>query len=187
MFVALVPSPERRSEAAGAMAVLHASWTYGWMGAVEWPQRPVGDPMVDGMVASMADVVDETIQRVRPELVLGPSPTAHHQDHRLLAAAVAVACRPSGGTGRHRPTAVATYEHPSDAWSYGPRVQPSMYVEVTEADVQRKLRAMTRYGSQVRPAPSERSGRAMLAQAAVRGSEAGVMYAEAFSVQRFVA
>ena len=63
-----------------------------------------------------------------------------------------------------------------------PPFDPGMYVEVGEAGVAAKLEALSRYEGVMRPYPHPRSEEAVRSLAALRGSESGLDYAEAFQI-----
>ena len=57
---------------------------------------------------------------------------------------------------------------------------PNCYVEVGEDCVEAKIKALSMYRGVMRPYPHPRSGEYIKGLAAVRGSEWGLNYAEAF-------
>jgi LmbE family N-acetylglucosaminyl deacetylase len=130
--------------------------------------------------------VEAVLGELRPQVVY-----THHwgdlnRDHRVVSEAVQVACRPVGGD---YPTRLYCFETPSSSeWSApDPASQfvPTRFVDVT-ATIERKLRAMACYTSEVRPAPHPRSLEALRARAALWGHTVGRTYAEAFVVLREV-
>ena len=62
--------------------------------------------------------------------------------------------------------------------------EPNLYVEVSEKDIQAKIKAMQAYIGEARLDPHPRSPEVLKALAKVRGSEAGLFFAEAFMIQR---
>jgi LmbE family N-acetylglucosaminyl deacetylase len=130
------------------------------------------------------DDLDRIIETFKPDTIAAPYVGAAHQEHRSSAQLVMSVCRPSAGSGRHRPRTVLTYEEPSDVWTLGPGFHPNLFVELTEADVDRKCAAMAAHRSQTRPFPSERSEEALRALAVMRGVQNGCGLAEAFQLQR---
>jgi len=127
---------ERQREAEQAAAAL---------GAVELAFLDCGD----GAFRHGPDEEDALIaelRRLRPELVLGPTPADRHADHGRAHRLVADACFYAGlarrGAGNpHRPAAVFSYmQHDPFA--------PSFVVDVTSA-WQAKEKALDAYGSQI--------------------------------------
>nr|XP_061808118.1 N-acetyl-alpha-D-glucosaminyl L-malate deacetylase 1-like [Nerophis lumbriciformis] len=92
------------------------------------------------------DALIAELRRLRPELVLGPTPADRHPDHGRAHRLVTDACFYAGlrrrGVGRpHRPAAVFAYmQH--DAF------EPSFVVDVSRVWL-RKLAALAAYGSQL--------------------------------------
>lgn len=94
------------------------------------------------------DAVIEVLRRLRPEIVLGPTPADRHPDHGRAHRLVADACfyaglrRRAEGTGEaHRPAAVFSYmQHDS--------FEPSFVVDVSDV-WERKLAALAAYDSQL--------------------------------------
>lgn len=138
-------------------------------------------------MAVLIDLVDEHVQDVAPDAVLMPPVTAYNQEHRLITAATLAALRPMAGTDRRVVPFVGCYEHGGDHWGVAAQVPPVFYVELSPADIDAKIAALHAHVSQVRTAPSERSARSVEALAQHRGLQAGVMWAEAFEVRRWVA
>ena len=127
---------ERHSEAEEAARVLGAS-------ALEFMDCG------DGQLRRGREEEDELIahlRRLRPEMVLGPSPTDRHPDHgrahRLVADCSYYAGLARRGEGEpHRPAAVFSY------MQHDP-FEPSFVVDVSSA-WKRKLEALAAYGSQL--------------------------------------
>jgi N-acetylglucosamine malate deacetylase 1 len=135
------------------------------------------------------DVV-KPIERVKAEV----DPTivyTHHagdlnRDHRIVHEAVLTAFRPKPGA---RLRALYAFEVASSTEWAGPSAAraflPGRYVEIA-ATLDRKVRAMRAYRSEIQAAPHPRSPRSIRAKALSRGAEAGVAAAEAFEVIRQV-
>jgi LmbE family N-acetylglucosaminyl deacetylase len=135
----------------------------------------------------LVKIIEGFLERDRPELVVIPSPAETHQEHKAVYEAAMIAMRPSGGTDRWRPPRIVTFEHLADAWRRTTPVVPaSWYVELKLPDIVIQGEAMAAHESQVRPPPSERSLEALQNLAKVRGAEAGVEWAEAFAVLRWL-
>lgn len=131
-------------------------------------------------------LLEEAFEEFQPTCVLLPDPGGFHQEHRYMAEAVMAALRPSGGTGRWRPQVVATFEEPTDVWRIAEPMRHTWYVSLEDCDVQAKRDSLAEHVSQNRNWPSERSGQALEALARLRGAQAGVDYAEAFTVLRWL-
>ncbi len=125
-------------------------------------------------------------RRVAPGTVFVPFPGDIHLDHQQVFLSALVASRP---TAPGHPAAVYAYETLSETnWNapyLAPAFQPTVFVDVS-AHLERKLAAMQRFASQLRPAPHERSIEALRALAVLRGATVGVAAAEAFVLVRQV-
>lgn len=132
----------------------------------------------------IVQAIEEFLDVKRPNVVY-----AHHwgdvnADHRIVSEAVVTACRP---VGESFPSSLSCFETPS-ATEWGlpdPASQfvPTRFVDVTST-IERKLEAMARYISEVRPPPHPRSLEALRSRAAYWGQFAGCAYAEPFVVAR---
>jgi bacillithiol biosynthesis deacetylase BshB1 len=127
---------ERRSEATRAAEIL---------GAVELEFLALGDGQLRTGTAE-EDQVIAVLRRLRPELVLGPTPADRHPDHGRAHRLVADACFYAGlgrrGEGEpHRPAALFSY------MQHDP-FEPAFVVDVT-ATWELKMNALDAYGSQL--------------------------------------
>jgi LmbE family N-acetylglucosaminyl deacetylase len=124
------------------------------------------------------------IERIKPDALFIPF-YDRHIDHRCVFDACMVAARPVGA-GKHLKL-VAAYETISEThWTapgIEPKFAPTLFVDITD-QIDAKLEAMSKYGSQLHPFPGPRSLEALKALALVRGSQSGHAYAEAFHVIR---
>ncbi|HEV8630446.1 MAG TPA: bacillithiol biosynthesis deacetylase BshB1 [Thermoanaerobaculia bacterium] len=140
---------ERRREAENAAAAL---------GAVALAFLDCGDGGLRSGPAEEEALIAE-LRRLRPELVLGPSPADRHPDHGRAHRLVADACfyaglRRRGSGAPHRPAALFAYMQ-NDPF------QPSFIVDVTSG-WEHKERALDAYESQLHqprsPAPAGDAG-----------------------------
>lgn len=147
----------------------------------------LGLPSVEvsvGSVAALNGPLQEVVDRVRPSIVLAPFPD-RHVDHKAAFEASMVVTRPRGtGTGI---AVVALYETVSETfWNAPgaePQFSPSWNVDVTDT-WRRKIEAFALYESQQQPFPGPRSHEALESLAILRGSQAGMPYAESFQIVR---
>ena len=128
--------------------------------------------------------IEKICAELRPDVVY-----THHwgdlnRDHRVVAEAAMVACRPVGDAFPRR---LLCFETPSSTeWSSpDPSLQfvPTVFVDAT-ATIDKKLRAMACYASEVRPAPHPRALESLRARAQYWGQIVGKSYAEAFVLVR---
>jgi N-acetylglucosamine malate deacetylase 1 len=125
------------------------------------------------------------VRDVNPEVVFVPFRGDLHADHQCVFDSALVALRPGGGS---RATEVLAYETLSETNWNAPRgitaaFVPDTFVDITEFLV-KKLSAMKRFASQLRPFPNERSIEALEALARHRGATVNVAAAEAFMTIR---
>jgi LmbE family N-acetylglucosaminyl deacetylase len=127
-------------------------------------------------------IVEDLVVEVNPQVIYTQHGGDLNIDHAVTFRATLTASRPLAGTGVR---AVYAYEVPSSTeWAFGqfdPPFRPQRYVDIS-ATLGRKIEAMQMYESEARPAPHPRSSDVLRALAARRGSEAGFLAAEAFTV-----
>ena len=165
-YVLLTGTTERRQEARSAA---HA-FTPGADLEIELHDLPEGRlPAVYGQVK---EVIEAVAHSVRPDLVLAPSASDAHQDHRLLGELVPTAFRDQ---------LYLAYEIPK--WD-GDMTRPNTYFPLADDIVRRKAELLDKcYPSQ--------QGRdwwgeeTFLALARLRGMECRARYAEAFTCVKF--
>lgn len=143
------------------------------------------DNRMDGEV--LLDVIhrlEETVARVRPNIVY-----THHRgdlnvDHDVTHRAVITACRPLPG---HTVTRILAYETVSSTeWmspASAPQFSPNWFVDVSDV-LETKIAALRCYESEMRPFPHPRSHEAVEHLARWRGASAGFGAAEAFMLVR---
>jgi N-acetylglucosamine malate deacetylase 1 len=127
--------------------------------------------------------VEQTVDRLRPEIVL-----THHRgdlniDHRITHEAVVTATRPTPG---HSVRTVMAFEVPSSTgWAFGSTAHftPTVFIDVSDT-IDRKVEALGAYVSEMREFPHARSIENVRAMATMRGATTGVTAAEAFELVR---
>ena len=124
--------------------------------------------------------VEMLISHYQPEVVYTHSITDVHQDHRLVAEACLVACRPKPDSSVSE---LYFSEMPaSTSWSFGKIngiFDPSVYNEV---DINVKKTALSYYTTEVYNFPDARSIEAVEVLSKHRGYQSGFNYAEAFQL-----
>jgi LmbE family N-acetylglucosaminyl deacetylase len=132
----------------------------------------------------LVDLVEVTLNKHRPELLLLPSGHDYDQDHVASFEAGFAAARPIAEVfGKWLVPHVMTYESAKLSWSATPLPRHTASCDIS-AHLETKLEAMRLYASQLRPSPHVRSLESVRALAEMRGKEIGVGYAEAFGVLR---
>lgn len=142
------------------------------------PRRP--DNRLDQVARlDLARDVEQVVREVRPQTVLTHHLGDLNVDHRRIAEAVRVACRPAP----HAPPSVAAgyaFEVASSTeWGLQP-FTPDTFVEIEESDWIAKIEALRCYRQEMRPFPHPRSVEYLTALATIRGGQAGFARAEAF-------
>lgn len=143
------------------------------------PQRTLIDEIECGCGISL--------QAVKPTIVVAPSGNDYNQDHRAVNRAVITATRPLCAKHKTLQEIVLKYEA-ANTWSdCGFKSAANFYVELTEEDLQAKLRAVEIYKSQLKGPFSPFSVHGVVTAACARGIECGKKYAEGFEARRFLA
>jgi LmbE family N-acetylglucosaminyl deacetylase len=144
-------------------------------------QRMDTRPLVE-----ITQAIEKVLAEVRPHIVYTHFWGDLNRDHRIVSEATQVACRP---IGVDYPQSLLAFETPSSTEWAAPDPSRAFlanhFVDVS-ATIDRKLAAMARYTSEVRPPPHPRSLEALRARAASWGHIVGRGYAEAFVVIRQV-
>lgn len=123
--------------------------------------------------------VEDLVARFQPQVVYTHHAGDVNADHRVLADAVAVACRPYAAPLVEE--LLAFYTPSSTEW--GAPFRADLFVDIG-AQLEGKLAAMAAYASEGRPAPHPRSQEALAATARFWGSQVGYAAAEPFTVLR---
>lgn len=125
--------------------------------------------------------LEDIISKVKPDIIFTHHFNCTNIDHRYCHEAAVVATRPS--INSH--ITVIAGEIPSSTGYLKPtQWEPNLFVEISEEDLQKKIKAMQTYKGEARPNPHPRSPEVLSAYAKVRGSESGVMLAESFMIQK---
>jgi len=143
------------------------------------------DNRMDGVeLLDVVKCIEREIERSRPLRVLTHHLGDVNVDHGIVHRAVAAACRPLPGSSVRE---VLYFEVASSTeWSGAhstPAFCPNLFVDVS-ASLDRKLRALDEYRSEMRPFPHPRSLAAVEHLARWRGASAGCAAAEAFEIGR---
>ena len=125
-------------------------------------------------------VVEDIINTVRPDVVYTHNISDVHQDHRVLAEACMIACRPKPGSPVKE---LYMCEIPSaTSWTFGqisPPFEPDTFVDITDY-IDRKQEVLSLYTTETYDFPDIRSVESVMRLASVRGSLMGVQSSEAF-------
>jgi len=125
--------------------------------------------------------IELIVGNYNPDVVYTHNISDLHKDHRLVAEACIIACRPKPGSSV---TELYMCESPiATDWSFNkikPGFEENTFVEVENyMDIKREVIGL--YSTEVYNWPDARSIESVVVQAKYRGKQIGVNYAEAFS------
>ena len=145
------------------------------------------DNRMDGTeLLEVVKVIEEHIDRHRPEIVFAHRNGDVNVDHQVVHDAVIAACRPQP---HHPVRGVLLFEVASSTEWRPPASRvtfsPSCYYDI-EGVLGRKLDALSKYSSEIRPFPHPRSLEAIEHLARWRGASVGCRAAEAFEIGRLL-
>jgi LmbE family N-acetylglucosaminyl deacetylase len=157
------------------------------LGAKELSLHGLPDNRFDSVpLLDVVKMVEQIIERWRPEAVYTHHGGDLNVDHRVLSQAVLTATRPGQ---RNSVRDVYMFEIPSSTeWAFqqlSPAFRPNVFVDIS-ATLDTKLKAMQEYESEVRAFPHPRASEALTAIAQRWGSVAGCKAAEAFELVRSI-
>jgi len=135
----------------------------------------------------LVQAIEKAILDSEPDVVITHHPADTNNDHLQTSFACQEAVRLHQRRPEVRPIREVWYmEVPScTEWAINQafqKFQPNCYVEVGEECVDAKIKALGMYRGVMRPYPHPRSAEYIKALAAIRGSEWGLNYAEAFQI-----
>ena len=144
----------------------------------------LNDERLDSCIQDIIIPLEDSISKIKPDIVYSPFYGDNHQDHRAVFQAVRVAIRPSA---KVTPRRWLLYETPSSTDQSPPIMEstfmPNYYVDIAEY-IDKKVKAYNCYETEKRNYPHSRSEEALKIIAQKRGVEIGFEYAEAFMVMR---
>ena len=139
------------------------------------------DNMLDTVpILELAKQIEKQIDYHSPELVFTHYPSDLNVDHRAVAEATQVACRPKIDSPV---LGIFFYEVPSSTdWDFAAnRFFPNLFVNI-ESTLEFKRAGLFEYGIEIDEFPSARSIENLVSLAKVRGSHVGFSAAESFQV-----
>ena len=149
---------------------------------LELPATKIGDIPIHEFNKKIFDV----IVNFKPQIVFCPYPD-RHIDHRLVFDIVMVATRPVG-IGK-KIEIVAAYETLSETHWNAPHIEPNFipnWVIDISNSIEKKIKALKCYKSQISDFPGPRSIEAIEALSKFRGTQAGFGYGEGMQIIRMV-
>lgn len=135
-------------------------------------------------VLELAQIVERHLDLVRPAIVLTHFSGDLNQDHRRVAEAAIMACRPKPN---HPVQHLLFYEIASSTeWHVPSSFQPNLYIDITDQQDAKELVLKEAYGREMRESVHPRSIPGVYALNSWRGATIGVEVAEAFMVGRSI-
>tara|TARA_B100000242_G_C43032934_1_gene481395 strand:- start:364 stop:1038 length:675 start_codon:yes stop_codon:yes gene_type:complete len=133
----------------------------------------------------ITNVIDNYLSKIKPEIVLIPSSNDIHDDHKTIFKAAKVSMRSNKNSNLKK---ILSYEVLSETeWNENEKsFNPNYFVSLKKSDINNKVKAFMKYKSQVKKYPHPRSKEAILNLSKVRGSQAFMVYAEAFKVEKIL-
>jgi LmbE family N-acetylglucosaminyl deacetylase len=136
-------------------------------------------------VSDVAAAVEAIVKSRVPDVVYTHFPGDLNRDHRIVAEATMIACRPYASSVRE----LLFFETPSStewgAIGVPPAFTPNVFVDIS-ATLDQKISAMACYTEEVRDYPHPRSLESLRVRARAWGSQVGCEAAEAFVAARIL-
>lgn len=124
------------------------------------------------------ECIEDRTQDFKPDIVVIPNQDSYSQDHRAVATACISAFRPIPQDLHHQSKMILEME---EACSWPKSFTPNFYVDITGLFAE-KIHLYSCHSSQVTKDPQYRSPENLERLAGYRGSEIGVIYAEAYKL-----
>jgi LmbE family N-acetylglucosaminyl deacetylase len=153
---------------------------FSWVAQKLYPDNGLDSVPLLEIVQEIEDIKNE----LEPEIVFTHSPADLNVDHRRTFEAVLTAFRPEPGQSLRElrlfeiPSAT-DFSFPGFTKEFSPRIY-----EGVQSFWEKKLLALSAYGSEIKDYPHSRSLEAISALAVVRGAQVGMFKAEAFDIVR---
>ena len=143
---------------------------------LRFPPAELNDGIKGELINSMGRVFDE----MKPECLILPDYNDAHSDHRYVFEAAYACSKIFRRSFIRRILTMEIISETNFAMPYD-IFKPNLYIDITDY-LDKKLEALKIYDTELDALPFPRSLEAIKAQAIIRGTEAGVLYAEAFRV-----
>ena len=127
----------------------------------------------------IVQAIEKEVEQFKPDIIYTHHKNDLNIDHRITYQAVITACRPLPGSTVKK---ILCFEIPSST-EWGAGFNPNYFIEI---NMERKLKALKAYESEMRDYPHPRSYRAVEHLAGWRGATVGMEAAEAFEVERII-
>jgi LmbE family N-acetylglucosaminyl deacetylase len=126
--------------------------------------------------------IEEILNRYKPSLIFTHNFSDLNIDHEIVSKSVVTACRPNKNNNKIKK--ILFFETLSSSeWSIDRNFKPNYYIDITKY-ISSKIKAMSKYKSEIQKSPMPRSLDNIKTLAKLRGSEINKNFAEAFSLYR---
>lgn len=133
-------------------------------------------------ILDINQIIEKEIQEFKPDTIFTHSNLDANNDHQIVHRSTLMATRPNATNFVNK---VYSYEILSSSeWRFTDSFKPNFFVSLSEKEVELKWKALSCYESEIKPFPFPRSTEGIFTLARYRGMQAGVEYAEAFSLIR---
>lgn len=127
--------------------------------------------------------IEQVKNELRPSIIFTHSENDLNIDHRITYRAVITATRPLTGEGVREIYAFEVMS--STEWQYPASFSPDIFFDISNT-INLKIKALSRYKSELKEFPHPRSLEGIELNAKYRGMNVGVSYAEAFKCVRVI-
>jgi len=136
-------------------------------------------------IYKISNIIEKYINQIKPQIILIPSSSDIHEDHKLIFKAAKVAVRINKKSNLKK---ILSYEVLSETeWNENEKLfSPNYFIKLNNLNITKKVNAFLKYKSQVKKFPHPRSKDAIINLARVRGSQVFMKYAEAFKVEKIL-
>lgn len=130
---------------------------------------------------------DISLREIKPTIIAMPKLNDYNQDHNTATRAVLAAVRPAPVEIKPLQRMVIGYESvPTSDWWTDNKINPNLFISLSDEVLETKIQALNLYKSQVRPNAHPRSLQSMRNLAYYRGMYIGEKAAEAFFCYRSI-
>lgn len=137
-------------------------------------------PLID-----IVKIIERNIKKLKPQIIITHFENCLNIDHQVVYKAVITAARPINKSSVKK---ILSFEIPSSTnWALFKKNSflPNYYVDISK-NIQKKIKALKMYKSELRKFPHSRSIEYIKNLAKIRGSDCGVNFAEAFVLVRSI-
>jgi len=128
-----------------------------------------------------------SLNKLKPDIVATPYLSDYNQDHRAATMALFGATRPAPDDQKPLQKVILGYESvPTAGWWDPGKQNMNFYLHLTKAELEKKMKGLELYTSQVREGNHPRALASIKKLAAMRGIESGVDASEAFFAYRII-